>query len=128
MKLNYSPDINFLTTWKKRHGNKHLYLGIHSARTNGEELSAETTNIESFRQSFKECVKKNNCGYNNIFNADETALFYKQIPRTAFVLSDESKIKGIKQSTERVSVLLCTNWSGKCKLMPLALGIVSFII
>lgn len=65
---------------------------------------------------------------NSTFFADKTALFCKQIPRTIFILSDESKINRIKQFTEKVSVLLCTNWSGKYKLMQLVLGMFHSII
>ena len=64
----------------------------------------------------------------NIFNADERSLFFKALPEKSFVLNKED-CKGVKQSKERFTILLCTNWSGDEKLKPLVIGKrVSFLI
>ncbi|CAF1348282.1 unnamed protein product [Rotaria sordida] len=57
----------------------------------------------------------------NIFNADETSLFFKALPEKSFVLNKED-CKGRKRSKERFTILLCTNWSGDEKLKPLVIG------
>ncbi|CAF4043586.1 unnamed protein product [Rotaria sordida] len=57
----------------------------------------------------------------NIFNADETSLFFKALPEKSFVLNKED-CKGGKRSKERFTILLCTNWSGDEKLKPLVIG------
>ncbi len=57
----------------------------------------------------------------NIFNADETSLFFKTLPEKSFVLNKE-ECKGGKRSKERFTILLCTNWSGNEKIKPLVIG------
>lgn len=57
----------------------------------------------------------------DIFNCDETALFYRLLPsRTLAVRGD--KCHGGAASKERITILLCTNWTGSSKLTPLVIG------
>lgn len=79
---------------------------------------------------WKNCLPLIIDGYDrsNIFNADETGLFFKALPEKSFVLKKED-CKGGKRSKERFTILLCTNWSGDEKLKPLVIGkTVSFLI
>ena len=59
----------------------------------------------------------------NIFNMDETALFYKSIPNRSFFLKGEKR-NGIKQmkAKERITVVLCANTTGDCKISPVVIG------
>jgi len=57
----------------------------------------------------------------NVFNADETALFYKCLPDRTMTFKNE-KCHGGKHSKERVTILLATNMSGTEKLKPLIIG------
>lgn len=50
-----------------------------------------------------------------IYNADETALFYKCLPVKKFIFKGE-KCHGGKQSKDRLTVLHCVNMSGADKL------------
>ncbi|XP_064479113.1 tigger transposable element-derived protein 6-like [Ornithodoros turicata] len=52
----------------------------------------------------------------DIFNADQTALFFKLLPERTM------KVKGSKRSKERVTVLLCCNMTGSVKVKPLVMG------
>ena len=54
------------------------------------------------------------------FNADETAVFYQQLPRKSLVFKGES-YKGGKFPKERLSIMLCCSASGE-KLKPLVFG------
>ena len=63
----------------------------------------------------------------NIYNADETGLFFKLLPERSMVLPKDS-CKGGKRSKERYTVLLCCNWSGTHKLKPLVIGKCEFLI
>lgn len=57
----------------------------------------------------------------NVFNADETALFYKCLPDKTLAFRDE-KCHGGKQSKERLTILLAANMSGTEKLSPFVIG------
>ncbi|CAF4216168.1 unnamed protein product [Rotaria magnacalcarata] len=58
---------------------------------------------------------------NDVFNADETGLFYRATPNRSLVLSKE-ECKGGKKSKERLTVLLCSNLAGTEKLKPVVIG------
>ncbi|XP_044597489.1 tigger transposable element-derived protein 6-like [Cotesia glomerata] len=56
----------------------------------------------------------------NIFNADELALFYRQIPKKSFVKKGD-RCKGGKMAKECLSVLLCCSLTGE-KFKSLVIG------
>lgn len=55
----------------------------------------------------------------DIFNADETSLFYKLMPSKSLV---QVVRRGIKKYKERLTLLLCCNKNGTEKLSPLIIG------
>jgi hypothetical protein len=55
----------------------------------------------------------------NIFNMDETAFFYKFMPRCSYVLN---AAPALKQDKSRVTVVVCTNANGTEKLPLLFVG------
>ncbi|CAM4837137.1 unnamed protein product [Rotaria magnacalcarata] len=57
----------------------------------------------------------------DVYNADETGLFFKALPDRSLVMAKE-KCKDGKKSKERFTVLLCTNMTGTDKLKPLVIG------
>ena len=54
------------------------------------------------------------------FNADETAMFYRQLPRKSLVFKGEL-CKGGKFAKDRLSIILCCSATGE-KLKPLVIG------
>lgn len=57
----------------------------------------------------------------DVFNADETDLFFKCLPDKTFTFKG-ANCNGGKISKERVTILLCCNMSGTEKLSPLLIG------
>ncbi|CAF4098004.1 unnamed protein product [Rotaria magnacalcarata] len=57
----------------------------------------------------------------NIYNCDETGLFYKLMPDRSMTI-DRIDSKGGKKSKERYTVMLCSNWTGSNKLKPVVIG------
>lgn len=57
----------------------------------------------------------------DVYNCDETGLFFKLMPDKSLVLNQEV-CKGGKRSKERYTVLLCTNWDGSHRLKPVVIG------
>ena len=57
----------------------------------------------------------------DVYNCDETGLFFRLMPDRSLVISKDT-CKGGKRSKERYTVLLCSNWSGSHKLKPLVIG------
>ncbi|XP_043469542.1 tigger transposable element-derived protein 4-like [Leptopilina heterotoma] len=57
----------------------------------------------------------------DIYNADETGLFFKCLPNKTFAFQGE-KCHGGKQSKERITILQCANMTGTNKLPLLVIG------
>ncbi|CAF3381248.1 unnamed protein product [Rotaria sp. Silwood1] len=57
----------------------------------------------------------------DIYNCDETGLFYKLMPDRSLVINKDDCI-GKKKSKERLTILLCANWLGTHKIKPMVIG------
>jgi transcription initiation factor IIE alpha subunit len=60
-------------------------------------------------------------GRDNIFNSDESPLFYKLNPNRTLAYKSEN-INGLKKCKERITILLACNASGTIKLKPFIIG------
>ena len=58
----------------------------------------------------------------NIYNADETGLQYRELPNRTLAASDERQVFGRKQKKERITVLVCANATGTHKIPLLLIG------
>ena len=57
----------------------------------------------------------------DVFNADETALFFKAMPNKTMYLKN-MPANSIKVKKERLSILFCANMDGSEKMLPLVIG------
>ena len=96
----------------QRHGVRELSL-------QGESLSADTSAVEPFRQQLKNKIEAEGYSKCQIFNADETGLWWRLMPSRSLVESKEKQARNFKKPKDRVTILGCANASGTCKL-PLA--------
>ncbi|XP_055380074.1 jerky protein homolog-like [Condylostylus longicornis] len=69
-----------------------------------------------------EKMEKEELTKDQLYNVDETGLFYKNLPEKTYVLSSEKNAPGIKSYKQRITVLLGTNATGSHKLKPLIIG------
>ena len=83
----------------------------------GESASVSGDIVREYQEKFKELLKEYEA--KNIFNLDETALFYKLLPNRT--LCNQAKARGVKSSKERVSVVFCVSYTGE-KLPPMIIG------
>jgi len=58
----------------------------------------------------------------NIYNVDESGLFYLCLPNKTFTLLAEKASRGIKESKQILAVLIEANMSGEDKLDPVIIG------
>lgn len=59
---------------------------------------------------------------NQIYNADESGLYWKLLPTKTFVSSDEKMAPGRKLAKDRLTFMVCTNASGTHKVKLLVIG------
>ena len=57
----------------------------------------------------------------DIYNADETGLFFRLAPDQTLATKDD-QAKGCKKDKERITILFCCNASGKNKIKPFVIG------
>ena len=97
----------WINDFKKRHNLKQY--SVH-----GEAASAPLEDLDEMRDKLRETLK--DYDPENIFNCDETGLFWKMKPSRTI---SNGPVSGTKQSKDRVTVLLTCNSTGTEKLCPL---------
>lgn len=103
----------WLSRFKERHG-------IVCKRICGEEAAVDPDIVESFFAEKWPALKKE-FSPRNIFNADETGLFFKALPSRTLAMKGE-KCSGGKCSKERITVMVACNMDGSEKIPLLVIG------
>ena len=90
--------------------------GIRGISLQGESLSADTSAVELFQSELRRKMKAEDYSLDQVFNADETGLWWKLMPSKSLVHCGETQAKNFKEPKDRVTLLGCSNASGTCKL------------
>ncbi|XP_068087415.1 tyrosine-protein kinase Fyn isoform X1 [Hyperolius riggenbachi] len=93
--------------------------GIHSVVRNEESVSSDLTVAEIFTAEFKELMVSEGYLPQQVFNCDETGLFWKKMPKRTYIAAEEKAIPGHKPMKDRLTLLFCANASGDFKVKPL---------
>lgn len=104
---------SWIDRWKVRHN-------ISSGKIVGESASVDNNVVNNWITTVWPQIRKK-FSEEDIYNADETGLFYKLTPDRTLKFREE-QCKGGKLSKDRITVLLCTNMSGKDKRKLLVIG------
>ena len=107
----FKASNGWLESWKSRHA-------VKGFKVSGESADVDPSVVEDFKSRVEEMCS----GYSpeNIFNADETGVFYRALPdRTLAAKADGCK--GGKVSKERLTVLFTCSMTGE-KLKPFVVG------
>ena len=81
--------------WLWRFHNRH---GIGNIVERGDSCSADNSVVEPRRMKFNGLMRKENVHLGQLYNADETALFWRSLPRNTQAFKNEDKISGKKIS------------------------------
>jgi len=112
----FKASNGWLYRWKKRHG-------IRQVKIRGEARSADEEAAEAFLPELQRLVEEEGYCPDQIYNTDETALYYKMLPdHSLAVKTDTTSSQGLKQKKDRLTLLLTCNWAGTHKLKPLCIG------
>ena len=115
MGIEFSGSTGWLWWFRKRHG-------IGNKKVQGESGSADTEAAEPFRLKLQELIREEDLHLNQIYNADETALYWRSLPVNIQAFKDEDKVPGKKISKDKFSALLGANASGTHGLKPVVVG------
>ena len=105
----------WLRNFKLRHGIRQLDVS-------GESESADVEAAERYSTTFSALVREHELQPSQMYNADETGLFFKSIPERTLAGAGEKAAKGFKRNKERLTVLVCANASGTHKVKLLVIG------
>lgn len=118
-KLGGNTEFKASTSWLKRFRSRH---GIREFDIQGEKLSAATEAGQNFKDPFESLLIEKvyeNC---NVYNADETGLYWKKIETKSLVSKKEMSASGFKVSKSRITAMVCGNKSGTHMLPLLIIG------
>ena len=111
----FKASHGWLQKFKSRHG-------IRELRLQGESLSADLSSVEPFKSKLQELVEENQLSLHQIFNCDETGLYWRLLPGKTLAPAQEKTARNFKKSKDRVTILSAANASGDFRLPLLLIG------
>lgn len=93
---------------------------LRSCKLSGESASSEVNKYRQELQMIKDEIGK--FDPDDVYNMDETGLFYKMLPDRTYCLECETNPHGSKQQKDRITVILCCNLSGTHKIPVAVIG------
>ncbi|EFX68993.1 hypothetical protein DAPPUDRAFT_114086 [Daphnia pulex] len=116
---NFKASDGWFCNWRKR-----CLIGP-SLRLFGEAGDVNIEEMEPLIQAIREKLQRFNAL--NIFNMDETGLFFRALPTRTYVCREEGQRKTVRgtkalRAKDRLTLVLCVNATGTCKIDPLLVG------
>ncbi|XP_066152268.1 jerky protein homolog-like [Euwallacea fornicatus] len=112
---NFVASDGWLQRFKTRYGIRLLSIS-------GEKLLAQPELVQPFKEKFMETIKELDLSMEQIYNADESGLYWKMLPEKTYPASFEKSAVGRKPENQRITFLACTNANGSHKIKPMIIG------
>ncbi|KFD46780.1 hypothetical protein M513_12361 [Trichuris suis] len=87
-------------------------LNLKSIKVTGESASADYAAAASFPAELKRIIADGSYHPKQVFNCDETALFWKRMPNRTYIHKSAKRAPGFKAFKDRVTLVLCGNAAG----------------
>ncbi|XP_050330445.1 jerky protein homolog-like [Bactrocera neohumeralis] len=97
-------------------------FSVRNLKICGESLSAKPDLVPAFQNELYNVIEAENLLDDQIYNADESGLFWKMFPDKTLVHFKEKSAPGTKMSKERITFLCCANKTGSHKLQIAVVG------
>ena len=95
---------------------------MHNLKLKGEQSSADSVAAQQYPQKFSEIIAEKFYSPDQVFNADESGLFWKKIPERTCLAKHNKSASGHKVAKVRITILFYCNASGDCIMKPLAIN------
>ncbi|KAL4101114.1 hypothetical protein QTP88_021134 [Uroleucon formosanum] len=99
---NFKASSRWLFRFRRRHN-------ITNKKICGESLSADNEAVQPFRKKLNDILKAENILPSQLYNYDETGLYWRALPDSTQASKTDKNTPGRKISKDRVSALLCAN-------------------
>nr|XP_033807654.1 tigger transposable element-derived protein 1-like [Geotrypetes seraphini] len=93
--------------------------GIHSVVRQGEAASLDAQAAEAFAAEFQALIVSECYLPQQVFNCNETGLFWRKMPKRTYITAEENALLGHKPMKDHLTLLFCANASGDFKVKPL---------
>lgn len=107
----FAASSGWFSRFKKRYG-------FHNLKMTGEAASADVEAAKMYPATLKTIIEEGGYTSKQIFNIDETGLYWKKLPNRTYISVEEKTAPGFKASKDRLTLLLGANAEGDCKLKP----------
>ena len=108
----FASSHGWLQRFKKR-------ANLHRVSVSSEAASADEVAAKKFPVNLKEIIDGHVYAPQQIFNMDETGLFWKKMPEKTYISRNEKTMPAYKVAKDRLTLMLGDNASGDFKLKPL---------
>ncbi|XP_069815138.1 tigger transposable element-derived protein 1-like [Dendropsophus ebraccatus] len=88
-------------------------------RVQGEAASGDDKAAREFPKALAQIIAEGDYCAQQLFNVDESGLFWKRLPNRTYISKEEKSAPGHKVSKERLTLLLGGNAVGEYKLKPM---------
>ncbi|UYV68152.1 TIGD1 [Cordylochernes scorpioides] len=113
------PNILASHGWFERFKIRH---SLHSLKLKGELASGDVDAAQEYLSNFAEIINDNSYTSDQVFNADESGLFWKKMPERTYVSKFYKSASGHKAAKDRITILFCSNASGDYIMKPLVIN------
>jgi len=117
--MKVSEKCTFSEGWLRNFKQRH---GIRKRDVSGDVLSADVEAAERYSELFRNLVERNKLLPTQIYNANETGLFWRCLPNSTVAGAMEKTAKCFQLNRSRVTVLLCANADGSHKVKLFVIG------
>jgi hypothetical protein len=73
---------------------------LHKLKVSGQSASADAKEFEEFLETLEKLILEENYSQEEIFNMDETSLFWKRMPESTFIHKEAKSTPGFKAFKE----------------------------
>nr|XP_022903170.1 tigger transposable element-derived protein 1-like [Onthophagus taurus] len=116
MDKNSTDTFNVSWGWFRRFKIRGNLINV---KVTGKAANADSNAASEVIATLKVIVDDGNYTPHEIFNVDETGLFWKKMPSNTYITKDEKRMPGYKFAKDRLTLLQGGNAAGDFKLKPM---------